>query len=416
MTHQQGCPVRKLVPPGEPAGGPDVERVDDGTGPRVVVRSFHLVRQVLRDEDGFHQAGFGADTVLQGASRIRPPVLYLEGPEHRAQRRAAARFFTPKAVEDYRLMMEELSERLVGELRADRAVDLSALSLRMAVEVAARVVGLTDSSLRGMTRRLDTFFDGDPMSARVTLRTLPQLARTQTALWRFYWLDVKPAIRARRRRPREDVMSQLLHQGFSDLDVLTECVTYGAAGMVTTREFITVGAWHLLEEPALAARFRAGDREERTRILHEALRLEPVVGHLMRRATRATTLVGAGGTVEVEPGDLVDLDVRAANADPHAVGAEPLGLCPDRAVGQGVPPAALSLGDGHHRCPGGPIAVMEAEVFLSALFRRDVAADGPPQVRWNPVSMGYDLDRFMLRLAAPSTAPVRRPSAVAPGA
>ncbi len=400
------CPVRKLVPPDETAGGPDVERVEDGAGRRVVVRSFDLVREVLRDEEGFHQAGFGADTVLQGASRIRPPVLYLEGPEHRAQRRAAARFFTPKAVEDYRPMMEALSERLVGEVRPDRAVDLSELSLRMAVEVAARVVGLTDSSLRGMTRRLDAFFEGDPMASRVTLRTLPHLVKAQSALWRFYWFDVKPAIRARRRQPREDVMSQILAHGFSDLDVLTECVTYGAAGMVTTREFITVGAWHLLEDPALAARFRSGDREERTRILQETLRLEPVVGHLMRRATRAKTLTGADATVAVAAGDIVDLDVRAANADPRAVGEEPLGLCPERSVGKGVPPSAMSLGDGHHRCPGGPIAVMEAEVFLAALFRREVVADGPPQVRWNPVTLGYDLDGFQLRLSPSSAVPV----------
>jgi hypothetical protein len=25
-------------------------------------------------------------------------------------------------------------------------------------------------------------------------------------------------------------------------------------------------------------------------------------------------------------------------------------------------------------------------------------AAGPPRVRWNPVSQGYDLDRFMVRL------------------
>ena len=28
----------------------------------------------------------------------------------------------------------------------------------------------------------------------------------------------------------------------------------------------------------------------------------------------------------------------------------------------------------------------------------DIVADGPPRVRWNPVSQGYDLDHFMVRL------------------
>ena len=76
----------------------------------------------------------------------------------------------------------------------------------------------------------------------------------------------------------------------------------------------------------------------------------------------------------------------------------------------------MGFGDGHHKCPGGPIAIMEAEIFLSALFRRDIVADGPPRVRWNPVSQGYDLDRFMLRVASTESRTVRPPSAAVPGA
>ena len=57
----------------------------------------------------------------------------------------------------------------------------------------------------------------------------------------------------------------------------------------------------------------------------------------------------------------------------------------------------MSFGDGHHRCPGGPLAVMESEIFLSRLFARDVVADRPPRVHWNPVSQGYDLSHFPVR-------------------
>jgi cytochrome P450 len=57
----------------------------------------------------------------------------------------------------------------------------------------------------------------------------------------------------RRRRPSADVISQLLQQGFNDLEILTEALTYGAAGMATTREFVTLAAWHLLDEPDLRA-------------------------------------------------------------------------------------------------------------------------------------------------------------------
>ena len=327
---------------------------------------------------------------------MRPPILYLEGSQHRTQRKAAARFFAPKVTEDYREMMEEFSDDLVRQVGTDQPVDLSRLSMQMAVQVAAQVVGLTNSSTRGMSRRLDTFFSRDPLESRSGPAGWLKMLRSGTATARFFWLDVKPAIRARRRQPREDVVSQLLAEGFSDLEVLTECLTYGAAGMVTTREFICVAAWHLLDDPALLARYRDGTLDERLALLQETLRLEPVVGHLYRRIQRPL-VVTIDGTERVLPaGALVDLDLRAVNADAATVGAEPYGLCPGRALPRSVPPALMSFGDGNHRCPGAPIAIMESEIFLTTLFRHDIVALGPPSVSWNPVSQGYDLDDFLV--------------------
>jgi cytochrome P450 len=402
------CPVRTLDP--DPSsGGPPLEHVRGEGRERFVVRSFDLARQVLRDPDGTAQAGFGAELVQADRSTarkaragrsgraMRPPILFLEGAEHREQRRATVRFFAPKVTEDYREMMEVLAARLVGELDVDRSVDLSRLSMRMAVEVVGRVVGLTASSRDGMRRRLGAFFAGDPLAPVDGFAGRLRSLRTGVAIARFFWLDVKPAIRARRRQPREDVISQLLRDGFTDLDVLTECLTYGAAGMVTTRELICVAAWHLLDDPALLARFRAGDREERQSVLQETLRLEPVVGRLYRRLLSPLTVTVEGSERTLPAGALVDLDLRAVNADAATVVEEPLGLCPGRALPRTVPPALMSFGDGHHRCPGAPIAIMESEIFLSALFASDVVADGPPRVAWNPVSQGYDLDRLMVR-------------------
>ncbi len=387
------CPVRKLTRPDD-AAAPAIEQKPDG---RWVVRSFALARDVLRASDETRQAGFGAERMDAAGERMRPPILYLEGPPHHAQRRAAARFFAPKTTEAYRPMMEALAAELVGTVRSDRWTDVSQLSLRMAVQVAGRVVGLTESSVAGMSRRLESFFHGDPLSRVRSPRGVVRTLRRSTALLRFHHLDVKPAIRARRKERREDVISQLLEQGFSDLDILTECVTYGAAGMVTTREFITVAVWHLTDDPPLMARYLAAERPERLAILEEALRLEPVVGHLHRRTTAPLILDGPGGPVELPAGTLVDLDVRAANADPEVAGADPLGLCPDRDLGRTVPPTMLSFGDGHHRCPGAPIAIMETEVFVTALLRDGIEVQGPPEVKWNPVTQGYDLDRLMVR-------------------
>jgi CubicO group peptidase (beta-lactamase class C family) len=59
---------------------------------------------------------------------------------------------------------------------------------------------------------------------------------------------------------------------------------------------------------------RAGFDAERTRLLHEIVRLEPVVGHVCRRAAEAFTIEHDGTTTTIPACARIDLDLRAANA------------------------------------------------------------------------------------------------------
>ena len=167
----------------------------------------------------------------------------------------------------------------------------------------------------------------------------------------FYHLDVKPAIRVRRRYRSADVISQLLQQGFNDVEILTEALTCAAAGMATTREFITVAAWQLLDEPELRSRYLAAARGEREAILHEILRLEPVVGELRRTTRKPLDVQTADGPVTIPPGERIELQLRRANADPDVVGKDPDRLCPDRSLPATVPSVVLSFGDGPSPMP-----------------------------------------------------------------
>ena len=148
----------------------------------------------------------------------------------------------------------------------------------------------------------------------------------------FFFLDVKPAIQTRKRQPQEDVISHLLAQHYNDTEILTECLTYGAAGMVTTREFISAAAWHFLEHPALRNRYLAAPEEERHALLEEVLRLEPVVGNILRRATAPITIESNGQQYVIPQGALIDIRVHGTNADASVVGEHPLELCPGRTL------------------------------------------------------------------------------------
>lgn len=360
------------------------------------VRGYEPARTILRSSHT-KQAGFKAELLEQVPGQSNPPILYLEGKPHHEQRKQTARFFTPRAVsENYRRLMEGFADRLIRELQRRKSADLSTLSMKLAVRVAAEVVGLTNSRLPGMDRRLNAFFANE-MTVGKSPRALLSMARSQTNIAAFFYLDVQPAIAARRRQPREDVIAHLLAQGHSDAEILTECITYGAAGMVTTREFISIAIWHLLEQPELRERYLTGDEDERQRILQELLRLEPVIGHLYRHATADLEVDVGDTTVTIPSGSLIDLHIYAINADESVVGEHPLAICPQRDLSERVGPAMMSFGDGHHRCPGAYIALQEADIFLQRLLRLpNLRIIQKPSVSWNPLITGYELRHFVL--------------------
>lgn len=351
-----------------------------GVEHRRVVGDFAGVRAVLRDPDA-RQAGFLADLVNK-VSVTRPPILYQHGAAHRRQRSATARFFAPRVVTSrYRVLMERTSDALIATFQAEGRADLDAIALDMAVTIAAEIVGLTDSDRGAMARRLGALVTGMPQRASLWT-TILGFARGQARALHFLYRDVKPAIRARRRQRRDDVISHLLDEGYGDRDILTECLTYGAAGMITTREFITMAGWHLLDGDVLRTRFLAGDEATRIAILEEILRLEPVVGMLFRRT----------GGAHAPDGTVVALDIRGANGDQAAIGTCPHRLDPDRLAMAGSGGAGLAFGDGEHRCPGAQVALQESAIFLDRLLRvPGIQLARAPDIGWNGLIAGYEL-------------------------
>lgn len=399
------CPVphadqRRTARPGEPAE-PRVEALDGVWH----VRSLAMVRQVLREGDATTQAGFNAGVAHQGPIGDHPPVLFMDGPGHRSHRTATAKFFTPAAVSRrYRGLMEERAEELVERIRRDGGGELSAVTLRYAVEVAAQVVGLTNSDMDGMAARLERFFavpldparpsPGAEAGTRADLGTVRPLGVMAV----FHQKDVRPAIDSRRRQPRQDVVSHLLEHGYTEREILTECLIYAVAGMATTREFIAVAAWHLLDDDALRAEYLSADEPARHAILHEILRLEPVLGHLYRRTTRELVLEDGEERHEIPAGALVDLYIRQANTDAEALGTHARTLRPGRGRPQGVRAEVMSFGDGAHRCPGGFLAIQESDIFLQRLLRLPLEFAHPPRLSWAELIAAYEVRDVVLRV------------------
>ncbi|MFC7340531.1 cytochrome P450 [Saccharopolyspora griseoalba] len=162
--------------------------------------------------------------------------------------------------------------------------------------------------------------------------------------------------------------------------------------MVTTREFINLAAWHLFTDDALRERYLAAEEADRIAVLHELLRLEPVVSNLKRRTTAEVVLPGADGQqITLPAGETVDVEVTATNLDVEAMGELPLSICPGRELNEATAPG-MSFGDGAHRCPGNNIAMLETDVFLTRLFALPgVRMVSEPRVSFNDAIGGYVL-------------------------
>ena len=204
---------------------------------------------------------------------------------------------------------------------------------------------------------------------------------------------MRPAIEARRKTRREDLISQLLDEGYSNKAIMIECMTYAVAGMVTTREFIVMAAWHLFERDGLRERFLSGDETDQLAILEEILRLEPVAAGLHRRVAEEISI----GSHTLPAGTLLAIDIRGVNSDESVTGPCPHQLDPDRAKRVKTGGGYLSFGYGSHRCPGSQVAMHETRVFLDRLLRiRGIRLETPPQIGWSEMLMSYELRAAMI--------------------
>lgn len=328
------------------------------------------------------QAGTEAERFAD-ADPAQTSVFFLDGEEHRRRRADLARYFTPRAIEQrYLPVMEATTDRVLGEFRKAGRARLDLMSFQLAAEVAAEVVGLTETDPIAMARRIRKVIETTGRQGVTGWRKF--LFRTAGVAHSLnFWLsDIRPAVKARRSSPREDILSHLAGQGGSALSIYIECVSYGTGGMLTTREFIVMSAWHLLEDDTLREQFLNGGSEVQLAILDEILRLKPVSG--MIQHSRAAP--GGGGK------DLIAIDVRAANTDEAVAGPEPLSIDPERSKRQKMTANWMSFGDGPHRCPGAQIALQETRLFLDRLMRVPGIrlAEVPPFGWWDTIS-SYEL-------------------------
>lgn len=285
-------------------------------------------------------------------------LVTLDPPQHTRIRRAAAGYFTVRAVSE----REEAIERIVsGRLDAMEAlgspVDLvQTFALPVSSFSICEILGVPQEDREQFERPsavlADPHVDGE---------------RKRAAFTEFF--DYCHGVVAQKRiSPGNDILSDLVQEGqLTDVEIVGLARHLFAAGHETTATQIALSVFALLTD---RTRWE-GLREDPSRIggaVEELLRYFSIV-QMGTFSRTATADVEVDEILTIKRGEKVIVSIPAANRDPDKF-ADPEQLDIDRnAAGH------LSFGHGKHMCIGQHLARLELKVGLRGLLERFPALD-----------------------------------------
>jgi cytochrome P450 len=324
-----------------------------GDGTALLVE-HDAVMTALRDADAFSS---DMDAVALG--NIRPLIpLQIDPPEHIKYRKLLDPLFAPREVGRLEPEVRRLTTELIDEFVAAGRVELSgAFAVPLPCTVFLALLGLPAGDLPTFLRIKDDIIRPPGMAGAE-----PDRIRRRTAAEIYAYFE--PVIEARRRRPRDDLISRFVaaevdgHR-LTNEDILDICFLFLIAGLDTVTATLTCSVAYLAQHPGSRDALVL-DPSKIPGAVEELLRWESpvpgvarvckrdveIAGTLLRAGTRVTPLLGSANTDEREfpDADRVDFE-REANRH-------------------------VAFGAGIHRCLGSHLARLELRVALEELHRR----------------------------------------------
>lgn len=345
----------------------------------VTVLGFDECLQVLRDGETFSSSVYeGVVGMVMGRT-----ILQMDEPEHRVHRALVSPTFRSKMLKKWeeslvRAVVDELIDQFAWRGHADLVQELT---FNFPVQVIARILGLPRQDYPRFQRWAIEI-------TSVSANWERGMAASEAL--REYFSGV---LEDRRRRPADDLITELVQvevdgQHLSDEEIYSFLRLLLPAGVETTYRASGTLLYALLTHPEQMEAVRR-DRSLLPQAFEEALRWEPPVTMVLRRATRDTEIAG----VAVAKGADVALLLGAANHDARKYD-HPDEYDMFREVHQHV-----GFGFGVHVCLGMHLARMEARVAMETLLDRlvDLRLDASP---------GQDLHIHGLAFRSPISLPV----------
>jgi cytochrome P450 len=340
------CPVH--TGPIDLGEGADI--ADPNRPPPVTVFGFDEVVQVLRDNETYSSSVYeGVMGMVMGRT-----ILQMDEPDHRIARAMVASSFRSKVLERWEdelvaVVVNELVDSFIDRGRADLVREVT---FNYPAQVIARILGLPRADYSNFQRWAIEL---------TSVATNWERGVAASEALRDYFAGV---MKERRAAPGDDLISDLVRvevegSTLTDEEIYSFLRLLLPAGVETTYRATGNLLLALLTD---RRQFDAlyNDRTLYPQAFEEALRWEPPVTVILRRAMRDTSLAG----VQIEAGADIALLLGAANRDERKY-PDPDHYDMFRDIRQHV-----GFGFGVHVCLGMHLARMESRVAINTLFDR----------------------------------------------
>lgn len=288
-----------------------------------------------------------------------PSILLLDPPEHTRLRGLISKAFTPRAVEQMALRIEQIVNELLDAVAGGEGFDvISSFAGPLPTIVIAEMLGVDPADRLDFKRWSD---DGVMAFDPLLSDEMRQRVQASRAEFDAYWRRV---IADRRLAPRADLISSMIAAEVDGVSMTDdELVTMGelllAAGNVTTTDLIGNGTLALLRHPEEMNKLR-DDPSLMKNAVEEMLRYDSPVTETARIPLKATEIRGC----PISAGESIVQVLAAANHDPQVYPE------PHRFNVRRDDTHHHSFGGGAHFCLGAPLARLEAQIALNNLVQR----------------------------------------------
>jgi cholest-4-en-3-one 26-monooxygenase len=341
----------------------------DGPGFWAVTKHADIIR-ISKDPQTF--SSWLGGTNLEERSElelaiIRAMLINLDPPRHVRYRRLVQRGFTPRSVAKLEPRIREHTVRILERVAPKEECDfVTEVAAELPLLVIAELLGVpTDDRHRifDLSNRLIGFDDPE-------FQTSPEDGRIAAA---EMWAYARELGAGRRRDPRDDLVSALVHgevngEKLPEEEFSSFFLILAVAGNETTRNLISGGMLALMQHPEQRARLIEDPNLIPTAV-EELLRWVTPLIYFRRTTTREVELRGR----EIPKGAKIALFYHSANRD-EEVFDDPFRFDVGR-----TPNHHLAFGIGEHFCLGAHLARLEIRIMFEELLKRfpDMEPAGP---------------------------------------